>query len=115
MKVDIQKANDIQTKNLTISNTNTIDVFNEKQDEEDNLDYEGFSVVSTTNFTQRTEAEEKCDTETLQDLIILSNVTETLELQDYAETEAKLNSESPFTVVKYSQDKEHIVRKPSIC
>jgi len=35
MKVDIQKANDIQTRNLTICNTNTIDgyVFNEKQDE----------------------------------------------------------------------------------
>jgi len=61
MKVDIQKANDIQTRNLTINNTNTIDgyVFNEKQDEEDNLDCEGFSVVSTTNFTQRTEAEKK--------------------------------------------------------
>lgn len=115
MKVDIKKADDIQIRNL--SNTNTIDghVFNEEQDEKDNLDCEDFSEMSTINSTQQTETEEECDTEVLQDLTILSNVTETLELQDYAEAQANLHSESPFTVVKDSQGKEHVVRKSSIC
>lgn len=117
MKVDIQKADDIQTRNLTINNTIDRYVFNEKQDEENNLDCEDFSEVSTTISThcQQIEAAEECDTETLQDLTILSNVTGTLELQDYAEIEVKLNSESPSTVVKDSQGKEHVVRKSSIC
>lgn len=111
MQVDLQRANDIQIRNLNDDKTSDDDEFNKEDDEEENSNY---TAMPTTNSAQQTAAEQ-FDTEVLQDLTVLSNITGKLELQDYSEAKIDLNRNSPFTVVKDSHGKEHVVRKSSIC
>ena len=97
MKVDITTADDIQIRNLPTFDTNNDDVFNDEVDS----DSENSSTV-TTNTTECAAKSAESE-EILQDFNVLSNVTGTLELQDYSKNKIDIQPNSPFTVVTDSQ------------
>lgn len=107
MEIDIENADQVQIRNLTNNLSSDEDVFID----DDHSDCE----ESLSGSAQSTEAEEICDNEVLQDLSILSNITGTLELQNYSETQTTLNPNGPFATVKDAHGKEFVVRKSSIC
>lgn len=107
MSVDITKADDIQIRNLKVNINNLDDIdIQEDSDEEEGVSFE----QNKSNCEEHLESEE-----VLQDLTIVSNISGTLELRDYSETNVQMRPDSPFTIVTDSHGKEHIVRKSLIC
>lgn len=105
MTVDISEANDIQIRNINVCNEDIEDI-----DNEEISNNEDFSENTENNNDDVLQSEQ-----VLQDLMILSNITGTLELRDFSQDNTQIRQDSPFTVVKDSSGKEHVVRKSSIC
>lgn len=72
MEVDILEADNLQMRNVKVSNVNDVCIDENDSDSEQLED-------SLININQHSDSQEECDNEILQDLTVLSNVTGTLE------------------------------------